>query len=129
MNSIPDLTLDPATWHPSWCSRDHCTAPDRLAARGVAEVDVPLHQHHAHLSVPISTGKADREDSIVTLQAERFVDQPPAAPGSAGVDAVVLTVEHKVVGTKVVATLEAAQLDALAVALTDMRALVAGRLQ
>lgn len=125
---LPDLTVDPSTWHPSWCSSDHCSAPDRLAERGLTEADIPLHKRHSHFSAPVTIGSAEREDAVLTLQAERFVDQPPAAAGDPGVDAVELTVEHRLHGTRVVALLEPDLLDQLAVALTDMRALVRGLL-
>jgi hypothetical protein len=123
VNIFSDLQVDPSTWHPTWCSPLDCTAPDRLAERGLVEADVPLHKHHAHYSTPVTIGSAEREDAVLTLQAERFVDQPPASPG---VDAVELTVEHRVHGTRVVALLEPDLLDQLAVAVADLQTTVLG---
>lgn len=122
---LSDLTVDASTWHPTWCSAVHCSAPDRLAERGLTEADVPLHRRHVHQSAPLVIGSEAREDAVITVQAERFTDQPPAEPG---VDAVCLTIEHKLHGTRVVALLERDLLDQLAVALTDMRALANGYL-
>lgn len=123
MNSISDPSIDPATWHPSWCDPAECSAPDRLEARGLTEADVPLHRRHGHYSTPVVIGSVEREDAVLALRAERFVDQPPAEPG---VDAVELTVEHTLHGTRVVALLEPDLLDRLAAAIADMRAIVRG---
>lgn len=119
MNSI----ADPSTWHPSWCDPAECSAPDRLEARGLTEADIPLHKRHGHYSAPVTIGDPVREDAVLTLQAERFVDQPPEEPG---IDAVELTVEHTLHGTRVVALLEPDLLDQLAAAITDVRAIVRG---
>jgi hypothetical protein len=123
MGIIPEPSVDPSTWHPSWCSSDHCSAPDRLAERGLTEADIPLHKRHSHFSAPLTIGSEAREDAVLTLALERFVDQPPAEPG---VDAVELVMEHRLHGTRAVALLEPAQLDSLAGAVEHLRLLVLG---
>lgn len=126
---LPDHTVDPSTWHPSWCSSDHCTAPDRLAERGLVEADIPIFTRHVHVSRPAVVGNTEREEPVFTLQAVRFVDQPPPVDAvDTGVNAVEILVEWPVVGTRVIATLEADQLDRLSVAIIDLRALVRGYL-
>lgn len=47
------LSTDPVDLrHPAWCAADRCTAPDRLAERGLTEADVPMTRRGTHYSRP-----------------------------------------------------------------------------
>jgi hypothetical protein len=117
-----NILSDPAHAHPTWCDRSQCTHPDALAARGVAEADVPLHLSSSHLSTPVVLGDSRHGDPVFVLQADRQVD----APVTDEVEAVDFTLRIPERGFTVTVMVDPPLLDRLAGAIEHMRLLALG---
>lgn len=77
MDTVPTnldpLEADPAHAHPSWCFSASCTAPDRLAERGEADRDVPIHRRGLHFSWPHIIPTTRISEVAMTLELHRDV--------------------------------------------------------
>lgn len=72
------LSTDPVDLqHPSWCTvADTCTAPDRLAERGVDPSAVPMHRRDNHYGTAHVIGTSREAEVEIRLEPYRDVYQP-----------------------------------------------------
>lgn len=119
MSIIPDPVdlNEVALQHPSWCAAESCTAPDRLAERGVEERTVPLSRRGSHFGTAhvIPTSRISEVQLTLELARDVFVevtDEP---------DGVLLSYASELCGHAGTLTLTGEQTGPLATAAASMR--------
>lgn len=119
MDTVPTFPNDPGTdlQHPSWCAAESCTAPDRLAERGVDERTVPMRRRSSHFGTAhiIPTSSISEVEVRLELFRDVYVevtDEP---------DGVLLSYTSELCGHSGTLILAAEQTGPLATAAAAMR--------
>jgi hypothetical protein len=78
MNTVPTppQPIEPPPTHPSWCASDRCSAPDRLAERGLTEADVPMTRRGSHYARPFVIPISREAEVQITLELFNDVFAP-----------------------------------------------------
>lgn len=121
MTTVPTtpepLDADPGHAHPTWCAADRCSAPDRLAERGVAERDVPAHRRGSHFG-PAHLIPTTRVSEVeISLEQWRDAFQPVTDEP----DGVLLTYHAEVCGHGGTMLLTGEQMAPLSSAFSSLR--------